>query len=125
MLKNKTIFIISIILLLQNIANAKIIDYNNYHDTAVLYTSSSFPETISKRGDIPNIENLKNLKRGESKVRNFLNFVEIGNSSIHKAAKNGNITKIYYVDRKIDKVYVPLFFIPFYLKEKKTIVYGE
>ena len=58
-------------------------------------------------------------------IRNILKLIEIGDSSITAAARNGRIKKIHYVDTQVNKVYVPLLFLPIYAKETKTVVYGE
>ena len=78
---------------------------------------------------IQNTENkeidLTKLKKGESTSHNILMLVETGDAGVDEAAKKAGITKIHYVDTKIQKVYIPLGFIPIYVKERKTIVYGE
>ena len=66
----------------------------------------------------------KKLKKGVSYTDNFLGLMETGDGSIYKAAKNGNITKIHYIDKRTTKVYVP-FFIPVRVTRHLTIVYGE
>lgn len=66
----------------------------------------------------------KKLKKGVSYTDNFLGLIETGDGSIYKAAKNGNITKIHYIDKRTTKVYVP-FFIPVRVTRHLTIVYGE
>ena len=70
-------------------------------------------------------DDLSKFKKGEAASHNFFNLIDIGNAGIDAAAKNGNIKKIHYVDTKVGKVYIPLFFIPIYVKETKTVVYGE
>lgn len=96
-----------------------------YYDGGGIYAGTKFPRTVAKdiNANDSKIE-IQTLKKGVSSSRNFFKLVEIGNASITKAAKDGNITKIHYVDTQINKVYVP-FFIPIYAKETKTIVYGE
>ena len=100
----------------------------SFVDTGYIYTKTSLPLSASKdlngENNI-NLNDIKNLKKGESATRNFFNLVEIGNASINKAAKRGHITNIVYVDTKTHKIYIPFFFIPISVKETKTIVYGE
>ena len=67
----------------------------------------------------------KTLKSGTSSRTNILGLVEIGNAGINKAIKNGNITKIDFVEYNIEKVYIPLVFIPIYFNTYTTTVYGE
>ena len=64
------------------------------------------------------------LKTGISYTDNILGFVETGDGSIQRAAKNGNIKKIHYIDKKTIKEYVP-FFIPIRVTRHLTIVHGE
>ena len=54
-----------------------------------------------------------------------MGFINWGDCSLNAAMKNGGITKPLYVDTEIHKVFIPLVFIPIYVKETKTIVYGE
>ncbi len=72
----------------------------------------------------PDMETPK-LRVGESRRRNFLKLVDVGNAGIDEAAKKAGITKIKYVDIQVQKVYVPLGFIPIFVKETVTKVYGE
>lgn len=114
--------------LTSNIAYATGINHAQYYDKGLIYSGTTFPNSVAKSENIQNnttIKNLKDLKSGESTSNNILNIVETGDASIDAAAKNGNIKKIYYVDQKIDKMYIPILFIPIYVKQKKTIVYGE
>ena len=54
-----------------------------------------------------------------------MGLIDIGDAGIAEAAKNGDITKILYVDSKVSKIFIPLLFIPIYIKERTTKVYGE
>ena len=97
-----------------------------YYDAGGLYAGTSFPQSVEK--DINSSTkpvDIHTLKKGESASRNILKLIEIGDSSITEAARNGRIKKIHYVDTQINKVYIPLLFLPIYAKETKTIVYGE
>lgn len=67
----------------------------------------------------------KNLKIGTSSRTNILRLVETGDAGINKAAKDGHITKIHYVEYSKEKLYVPLGFIPIYYDRYITTVYGE
>lgn len=67
----------------------------------------------------------KGIKSGVATRTNYMWLVELGDASINKAAKNGNIEKIHYVDYAREKVYVPLGFIPIYFDRYVTTVYGE
>lgn len=102
-------------------------DYSRYYDCGLIYSNSSFPQSVATA--INNSEkevDISKLKRGESKYRNWFKFVEKGDAGIDKAMKNGNITKVHFVDVKVKKVYVPYFlFLPIFIKQKTTIVYGE
>ncbi len=93
---------------------------NKAPDGAIIYTNTSFPIDATKN-DIDR----STLRSGTSCARNILGIAEVGDASIEEAAKKADITKIKYVDTKISKVYVPLLFIPIYVKEIKTTVYGE
>lgn len=97
---------------------------SKYFDHGLIYSGSSFPVDAAKCAD-SEMPSLEGLKTGESAVNNILGLVETGDGSIEAAARNGGITQIHYVDHQINKVYVPLIFIPVYVKQTKTIVYGE
>ena len=63
----------------------------------------------------------ESLNKGTSVSYNIFGLVEIGDAGINAAAKNGSISKIYYVDIEPLKVYAYYF----YFTGIKTIVYGE
>ena len=111
-------------LVLIGVQSANAAGVSSYFDQGAIYTGSSFPVDVSKCPDDEK-PNFENLKSGESAVHNILGIIETGDGSINAAARNGGIKRIYYVDQKINKVYIPLGFIPVYAKETKTIVYGE
>ena len=97
---------------------------SQYFDWGGFYSGSSFPVDVAK--DTENtMPAINELKRGEAVTTNIFGLVEVGDRGIQKAAKNGGIKKIHYVDSKIDKVYIPLVFIPIYMKQVRTTVYGE
>ena len=56
--------------------------------------------------------NIETLKRGTSSRTNYMFVVEVGDAGILKAAKNGGITKIHFVEVNKEKLYVPFIFIP-------------
>lgn len=99
-----------------------------YHDLGGIYTNTTFPvdtaQVQAEEGKGKEVD-LSKLRRGESKSTNVLGLVDIGDSGIDAAMKNGGITKPLYVDTEIHKVFIPLVFIPIYVKETKTIVHGE
>ena len=132
----KIILMLSILFFNVNIANA-FTNIDKYMDAGEIYTSTVSPITIPVNTANENKSNnmhlasdkkidLSKLKRGEATKTNILGLVEMGDSGIEKAAKNANITKIYYVDSKKTKVYIPYFFLlPIYAKATTTYVYGE
>ena len=117
-------FLLLLALAIIGVQSAYATSASYYFDQAVIYSGSSFPVDVAKDvdGDMPKIED---LKCGEASTNNILGLVEIGDRSIQAAAKHGGITRIHYVDTKINKVYIPLLFIPIYVKQTKTLVYGE
>lgn len=120
------LFLISLILLLPIQAHALGLNTGKYFDNGVIYSGSKYPTSVSNNveNNTPQVD-VFHLKQGTASSRNFFGLVEVGNSSINKATKEANITKIHYVDSSLNKVYIPYFIIPVYIKEKTTIVYGE
>lgn len=100
------------------------VDVSNYFDYGGIYTGSSFPVDVTKNVNGEKL-NFEDLKCGEATTNNILGLVETGDRGVQAAARNGGITKIHYIDTKINKVYIPLGFIPIYVKQTKTLVYGE
>ena len=109
-----------------------------YIDSAFLYSDTTLPQSVAK--DINNEENkiipvsdtakqkkldYRALKSGKSSRTNILGLVEYGDAGILKAAKNGRIKKVHYVEVTREKLYVPLGFIPVYFNRFITTVYGE
>lgn len=76
-----------------------------------LYTSVSFPGGV---GD----GSVEYTKVGEATSNSYFALIAIGDSSIETAAKNGGITKIKFVDYKVNN------FLGF-IGEYKTVVYGD
>ena len=107
-----------------SIQSAHAVDVSGYFDKGAIYSGSSFPVDVAKNVDGSMPANV-NLKCGEATTNNILGLVETGDRGTLAAARNGGITTIHYVDTKISKVYIPLGFIPIYVKQTKTIVYGE
>lgn len=99
-----------------------------YNDLGGIYTNTTFPvdtaQVQAEEGKGKDVD-LSKLRRGEAKSTNILLLVDVGDSGIDAAMKNGGITKPLYVDTEIHKLFIPLGFIPLYVKETKTIVYGE
>lgn len=102
------------------------VNAGKYFDNGIIYSGSKYPQSVANNTEniTPKID-ISKLKQGKSSSRNFFWLVEVGDSSIEKAAKKGNITKIHYVDTSLNKVYIPYFIIPIFAKQKTTIVYGE
>ena len=122
----KHFLIISLILLFPLNTHAIGVNTDKYFDYGLIYSSSKYPQSVANNVEnTPPKEDISRLKRGTASSRNFLGLVEVGDSSIDKAAKEANITKIYYVDTSLNKVYIPYFIIPIYARQKTTIVYGE
>ncbi len=122
----KFLLIISLILLMPIQAHAIGIKTDKYFDYGGIYSGSNYPQSVANNTEniTPN-EDMSRLKRGTANSQNFFGLVEVGDSSINKAAKEANITKIHYVDTSLNKVYIPYFIIPVYARQKTTIVYGE
>jgi len=93
-----------------------------FYEIAELYTNTSYPQSVAKDINSADPTELAKLKKGTSSALNLFRIAEFGDASIMKAAKDGNITKIHYVDTKVDKIWLPFII---YVKEVKTIVYGE
>ncbi len=119
---NKILLLFAIAIISSQSAQATVA--SKYFDHGIIYSRSSFPIDVAKCAD-NKMQSLDSLKTGESVVNNILGLIETGDGSIETAARNGGITQIHYVDHKINKLYVPLIFIPVYVKQTKTIVYGE
>ncbi len=102
-----------------------------YVDGGGIFTNSVIPLGAAKYKDsednFVNVSNvdLSRLKVGKSYKTNILKLVEIGDAGIGAAAKNGNITKIHYVETKKNKVFIPLLFFPIHVDKVETVVYGE
>ncbi len=94
-----------------------------YFDLGGIYTNTTFPVDVSEIQQ-DNID-LSKFKSGTATSHNILHLVDVGDSSIDMAAKKAGITKIHYVDSNTHKLFIPLVFIPIYVREQKTIVYGE
>lgn len=135
MKKIKLLLLFAVILFNVNTVKAFTTSYT-YTDAGEFYTNTiipaSIPVNMAQEGQ-PNDSlssadkkmDLYKLKRGEATKANILGLVEMGDAGIEKAAKNGNITKIYYVDSKKSKLYIPILFIPIYARATTTYVYGE
>ena len=69
--------------------------------------------------------NIETLKRGKSQRTNYLRLIEVGNAGVLKAAENGGISKIHFIEVTREKLYVPMGIIPIYFDRFITTVYGE
>lgn len=105
-----------------------------YFDGGGIYTDTTLPfsvptkiedlqKNIAPTTNKPN--NLEQLKKGTSTKTNVFGLVEWGNAGIMKAAKDGRISKISYVQTTTEKLFVPLLIIPVYMDRYTTTVYGE
>ncbi|DAA84911.1 TPA: hypothetical protein CPT87_07220 [Candidatus Gastranaerophilales bacterium HUM_5] len=121
----KIVLTLLAVLISANITHATGLDPSANIDHGLIYSGSKFPQSVGKSTNITPPKNLSELRCGISTASNILGLVETGDASIEAAAKNGGITNIHYVDTKIGKVYIPLLFIPVYVKETKTLVYGD
>ena len=106
------------------VPSAHAVNLSRYFDQGGIYSGSSFPVDVAKDVDntMPPIEG---LKYGEASTNNILGIVEIGDRGVQKAARNAGITRIHYVDTKVNKIYIPIGCIPLYVKQTTTRVYGE
>lgn len=80
----------------------------------LFYTNTTYPVTATGS----KVQDLSTLKKGISSAKNILFLVETGDASIDKAAKNGNIKKISYIDIHEKSVFI-------FWRDIKVIVYGE
>ncbi len=85
----------------------------NANATALFFTDATYPVTATG----VEVEDLSDLKRGQSSSVNILWLVEVGDASIDKAAKDAGITKISHVD--VNEITVLLFF-----RKLTVTVYG-
>jgi len=104
--------------------SAHAVSLSKYFDQGGIYSGSSFPIDVARDVD-NNMPPIEGLKYGEASTSNILGIIETGDRGVQKAAQNGGITRIHYVDTKVSKVYIPLGFIPIYVKQTTTMVYGE
>lgn len=114
--------ILVICMFLFNFAQAHATAGYRFYEAGSLYTNVSYPRSVAKDINAVDRAELAKLKKGTSSAKNIMNIAEFGDASIHKAAKDGNITKIHYVDTKVDKVWIPSIF---FIREVRTVVYGE
>ena len=88
-----------------------------------IYSRSAFPLCVET--DINHSsEDLTDLHKGTSAARNYMKFVEVGNSGIHQAMKRGKLNKASVVTTRVHKINIPIGYLPIYYKETKTVVYG-
>lgn len=121
----KLLLLTAILMMIGNSAYAGNVNNNPYCDKSIFFTASVFPQSVANDINKEKPENLQNLKMGIATTTNFLGLVQVGDSSIEKAAKQGGITKIHYAETATSKVYIPVIFVPIYAKTTATKVYGE
>ncbi|MBE7706220.1 MAG: TRL-like protein family [Cyanobacteria bacterium SIG30] len=80
----------------------------------VFYTDATYPITATGT----KVQDLTNLRKGQSSATSFLFLIETGDAGIDTAARNGGITKISYID--VNEVSVLFFF-----RKLTVTVYGE
>ena len=101
-----------------------------YTDGGVYYSDVTLPFITGKsinlyeKGNFIPVSYRKKFKKGESSRVNYLGLVEVGNAGIMEAAKNGKITKFYYVEVRREKLFLSAF-LPIYFNKFITTVYGE
>ena len=117
-------FLLLVIVMIISMQSVHVSSVSGYFDWGGIYSGSSFPIDAAKNSE-DNMPPIDGLKCGTATTNNILGLIEIGDRGIKEAAKNGGITKIHYVDAQVSKVYIPLGFIPIYVKQTKTLVYGE
>lgn len=91
----KILLIASLVLFLQIQSSAFASDVSGYFDKGLIYSGSSFPQSVAKSNPDTNnkpIPDLSKLKKGEATAQNILGMVEIGDASVAAAANNGGIT---------------------------------
>lgn len=83
--------------------------------TGLLYTDATYP--IMATG-VKTTKDIRCLKRGCASAKSILFLVELGNAGLAKAAKNGCIEQVYFVDVHEKSVFI-------FFREITTTVYGE
>ncbi len=109
-----------------------------YKNSGYLFSNATMPHDVAKainftEDNIVPVSNeskegivkYETLKKGTSSRINILKLVEIGDAGILKAAKEGEIKKIHYIEVKRQKVYAPTPWLPIYFNRFITNVYGE
>ncbi len=80
----------------------------------LFYTNANYPVTATG----VRTEDLSKLKKGEADTINVLWIVEVGDAGVDKAAKNGNIKEISYIDVREQTIFI-------FFKKITTTVYGK
>ncbi|MEI7474635.1 MAG: TRL-like family protein [bacterium] len=81
----------------------------------LLYTNAVYPVTAT--GNITP-DKLSKLKKGEASALNLLYLFEVGDAGINKAALDGKIDKIDFIDIREKTIFV-------FYRKLTTTVYGE
>ncbi len=80
----------------------------------LFYTNSSYPVTATGQ----EVKDFSTLKKGSASSTNVLFLVEVGDAGTDRAAKNGGITKISYIDVNEKSVFI-------FWRKITVSVYGE
>lgn len=86
----------------------------NAQAMGLFYTNATYPVTATGS----KVKDLSLLKKGSASTNNILFFVELGDASIDKAAKNAGITKISYIDVNEKSIFL-------FWRKITVNVYGE
>lgn len=81
--------------------------------TGLFYTQATYPVIATGA-----CADTKNLKQGSSKSTNILYLFETGDAGIDAATRDGNISKIHFVDITEKSVFI-------FFRSLTTTVYGE
>ena len=92
-----------------------IVNTNPANAMGFIYTDSTYPITAT---GVQSPQDLSSLKKGESSAINILGVAEWGDAGINKAAKDGNIKNINFIDVNVKTVF-------FFFGRVTTHVYGE
>jgi hypothetical protein len=81
----------------------------------LLYSNAVYP--IAATGNVTPAD-LLNLKKGTASVKNIFYLFEVGDAGINKAALDGKINRIDFIDMREKTIFV-------FYKKLTTTVYGE
>ena len=92
-----------------------ILSTNPANAMGFIYTNATYPITAT---GVQSPQDLSSLKQGEASSINVLGVAEWGDAGINKAAKDGNIKNINFIDVNVKTVF-------FFFARITTRVYGE